>query len=67
METRGALATKHGLAGSGNLWLPTLPPPPFWMVAAQFTRFPWRNSSDDKPKPDTCGLIVTVAKTMQLR
>src|SRR3954449_11581316 len=47
--------------------LPALPPKPFWMGSAQFLSFSWRNSSDDKSQFHTRGLIVLLAKTMQLR
>jgi len=47
--------------------LPALPPKPFWMDDAQFLSFSWRNSSDDKSQFHTRGLIVLLAKAMQLR
>jgi hypothetical protein len=44
--------------------LPTLPPPPFRMLATHFASSKRRESSDDESKLDARGLIVLIAKGM---
>src|SRR4051794_33554060 len=45
--------------------LPAQPPPPFGMIATQFTFRSRRKLSDDEPKFDAGGLVVLTAKGVQ--